>query len=343
MYVGFVQNYLINNVIGDYVGGFLAPNRTFFFAGEGGEDFGASVPISDFYLNPNTFVGDYVGNNAFSDYHGLQLEMRRRFRNGFTGQLNYTWGKVLTNFAGSQTGFRGLFDNAQPELEKMRPDYDIAHTINANFIWEVPFGYGRRFMDQGGIADAVLGGWNLTGIIRARSGETVNIISQRGTINRGGSRALTNTVHLEGLTVQDLQDKTGLYRDNEGRIRLFDSSLIAQDGRANPDYFVNPGLLEAGTLQMSPATGPWYSTFDFGIRKRFGLPLNEVSALEVRFDLFNAFNNTNFNVTTTLGSGASTWDSLGIYNIHNVNASDFGVIDETFSAREIQMGVKILF
>jgi hypothetical protein len=44
-----------------------------------------------------------------------------------------------------------------------------------------------------------------------------------------------------------------------------------------------------------------------------------------------------------LGSGGGTWDSLGIFNIHNVNASDFGVIDDTFSAREIQMGVKIMF
>jgi hypothetical protein len=341
MFVGFVQNMLFNNEIGDYIGGFLAPNRTFFFAGEGGEGFGATVPISDFYTNPNAFVGDYAGNNAYSEYHGMQLELRRRFRSGFTGQVNYSWGKVLTDHAGSQTGFRGLFDNAQPELEKMRPDYDIAHTINANFIWELPFGYGRRFLDQGGIADAILGGWNLTGIIRARSGETVNIISNRGTINRGGARAMTNTVHLEGMTVQDLQSKTGLYRDSEGRIRLFDSSLIGEDGRASTQYFSNPGLLEAGTLQMSPAEGPWYSTFDFGIRKRFGLPLNEVSAVEVRFDMFNAFNRANFNVTTTQQS--FNYTGSAIFNVHNINSSDFGVIDETFSAREIQMGIKIMF
>ncbi|MGW8180109.1 MAG: TonB-dependent receptor domain-containing protein, partial [bacterium] len=58
MYVGFVQQMLADNTIGDYVGGFLAPNRTFFFAGEGGEGFGSTVPISEFYINPNTFVGD---------------------------------------------------------------------------------------------------------------------------------------------------------------------------------------------------------------------------------------------------------------------------------------------
>ena len=136
--------------------------------------------------------------------------------------MNYTWGKVLTNHGGTDSNFRGFFDNAQPHLEVMRPIYDITHTFNGNFIWEIPVGQGRRFLNQGGIWDALLGGWRTAGIVRIRSGETVNIISARGTINRGGTRAQANTVHLTGMTIQQLQDKTGVFRDSEGRIRLFD-------------------------------------------------------------------------------------------------------------------------
>ena len=338
---GFVQNWIRNGEIGQYIGGFLAPNRTFFFAGEGGENFGATLPISFFYRNPNAFVGDFVGNNAFSRYNALQLEIRRRLRSGFTGQFNYTWGKVLTNFSGSQSNFRGLFDNAQPGLEIMRPDYDITHTFNANWVWELPVGQGRRWMNTGGVMNAIAGGWDLSGFLRIRSGETVNIVSGRGTINRGGSRGLTNTVHLKGIDIKELQSRTGSFRDSEGRVTLFDSSLMAPGGGGNTDIFQNPGLLEAGTLAMSPVSGPWYASLDVGLRKSFALPISEGSRLQFRFDFFNILNRTNFNIGSQPPSG--TLDDLGVFNRHNPNSTQFGLISSAFEAREIQVGLKIIF
>ena len=93
---GGVQNWIRNGEIGQYIGGFLAPNRIFFFNGEGGERFGATLPIGYSYTNPNTFVGDVVGNHAFSEYDALRLEVRRAWRAGLTAQFNYTWGQVTT-------------------------------------------------------------------------------------------------------------------------------------------------------------------------------------------------------------------------------------------------------
>ena len=174
---GGVQNWIRNGEIGQYIGGFLAPNRVFFFDGEGGERFGATLPIGFFYTNPNTFVGDVVGNNAFSEYNALQFEVRRAWRQGFTAQLNYTWGRVTTDFAGTQSNFRGLFDNAQPELEIMRPWWDITHTINANWVWEIPVGEGRRWLDRRNPLSAVIGGWDLSGFVRIHSGEPINLVS----------------------------------------------------------------------------------------------------------------------------------------------------------------------
>ena len=338
---GGVQNWIRNGEIGQYIGGFLAANREFFFAGEGGERFGATLPISYFYRNPNAFVGDLVGNNAFSKYNALQFEIRRSFRSGFTGQFNYTWGKVLTNFSGSQSNFRGLFDNAQPQLEIMRPDYDITHTYNANWVWEIPIGQGRRWMDTGGILDAIVGGWDLSGFLRIRSGETVNIVSGRGTINRGGSRGLTNTVHLQGIDIKELQRRTGSFRDSQGRVTLFDSTLIAPEGGGNPEFFQNPGLLEAGTLAMSPVSGPWYASLDLGIRKSFPIPITEGARLQLRFDFFNSLNRTNFNVSSQPPSG--TLDDLGVFNRQNPNSAQFGLISSAFAPRQIQVGAKIIF
>ena len=83
---GGVQNWIRNGEVGRYIG-WMAGNREFFFAGQGGERFGASVPASFFYRNPNAFVGDYVGNVSFSKYNGLQVEFRRRFPRGFGGPV----------------------------------------------------------------------------------------------------------------------------------------------------------------------------------------------------------------------------------------------------------------
>ncbi len=337
---GGVQNWIRNGEIGQYIGGFTAPNRRFFFAGEGGERFGATLPISYFLRNPNAFVADFVGNNAFSKYNALQFEIRRRFRSGLTGQFNYTFGKVLTNFSGSQSNFRGLFDNAQPHLEIMRPDFDITHTFNGNWVWEIPFGQGRKWMNTGRFLNAIVGGWDLSGFLRIRSGETVNIVSGRGTINRGGSRALTNTVHLIGMDIKELQSRTGVFRHSEGRINLFHSSLIAPSGQGNPDIFQNPGLLEAGSLAMSPVSGPWFGSLDVGLRKSFPLPITEESRFQLRFDFFNILNRSNFNVASTT---AGSLDDLGVFNRQNPNSTQFGRISGTFDAREIQVGMKIIF
>ncbi len=336
---GGVQNWIRNGEIGQYIGGFLAPNRVFFFNGEGGERFGATLPISYFLLNPNAFVADFVGNNAFSKYNALQFEIRRRLRSGLTGQFNYTWGKVLTNFSGSQSNFRGLFDNAQPELEIMRPDFDITHTFNGNWVWEIPFGQGRRWMNSGGVLDTIAGGWDLSGFLRVRSGETINIISGRGTINRGGSRGLTNTVHLVGMDIKTLQSKTGAFLDSDGRVTLFDSSLIDPSGAGNSNVFKNPGLLEAGTLAMSPVSGPWYANLDVGLRKSFALPITEESRLQLRVDAFNVFNHTNFGVSSTPGAVGG----LGVANIQNPNSTQFGLISGAFSPRTLQVGLKVVF
>ena len=335
---GGVQNWIRNGEIGQYIGGFLAPNRRFFFAGEGGERFGARLPIGFFYANPNAFVGDVVGNHAYSEYNALQFEVRKAWRAGFTAQFNYTWGRVTTDFAGTQSNFRGLFDNAQPELEIMRPWYDITHTLNANWVWEIPVGDGRRWMDNRSALSAVVGGWGLTGFARIHSGEPINIVSGRGTINRGGSRAMTNTVHLTGIDIAELQDRTGVYRLPDGRISLFDPSLLAAGGGLDPDLFQNPAMLEAGSLPLSSISGPWYATLDIGLRKNIPLPFSTAARLQLRIDFFNVLNRTNFSVGSISGVGG-----LGVANRHDPNSTEFGLISDAFAAREMQVGMKLTF
>jgi hypothetical protein len=335
----YIPDLLLTNEIGAYLGNFLVPNKMFFFAGEGGEFFGSTIPYGTFFRNSNALYADEMGNFSYSNYHALQMDLRKRFSQGLAFQVNYTFGKVLTDFGGSQLNFNARMDNAQAHIEKMRPDFDITHTVNANFVYDLPFGRNRLFNIQNSVLNAIAGGWNLSGIVRVHSGEIINIVSTRGTINRLG-RSGKNTVDLSGITIQELQDKTGVFQDSDGRLLMFDPSLISADGTASETYFANPGLAKAGTLALSPISGPWYFTTDMSIGKRFDLGLREGSALEIMANFANLFNRANFNVLSMPGAFP---EYAAVYNVQDINSTSFGLLQDTFSPREARVGIKIIF
>ena len=92
---------------------------------------------------------------------------------------------------------------------------------------------------------------------------------------------------------------------------------------------------------MSAISGPWYSTVDLGVRKSFKLPISEQSRIQFRFDVFNLLNHTNFNITSQPPNG--DLDDLGVFNRQGINSTAFGLIDDTFSPRNMQVALKILF
>jgi len=274
--------------------------------------------------NPNAFVTDYIGNGSFSTYHGLQAEIRHRLRNGLYLQANYTFSKAFTDFEGGQTNFQGLLDlGSGVAVEKQRISNDITHVIKANGLYDLPFGRDRRFFNQNGFVGGLLGGWSLNGILRLQSGEPISIVSQRGTLNRA-TRSVKNTV-VSTLSVQQLQDKTGLFRDSSGRVLMFDPSLLAAGGGGNEAIFQNPAAGTLGTLQLTPVSGPWFFNVDLSLIKR--TKIKERLNMEFRADAFNVFNRTNFNVG----------------QVQNINDPKFGVITAAFDPRVLQFALKFNF
>ncbi len=216
----------------------------------------------------------------------------------------------------------------------MRPNYDITHTLNGNWVWEIPVGEGRRWMDNDSVLSAVAGGWDLSGFLRIRSGETINIVSGRGTINRGGSRGLTNTVHLTGIDIQELQRRTGAFRNPDGRVTLFAPSLITEGGGGQSRYFCRTRQCwRRAPWPCRPSADPGTRSLDLGLRKSIALPLPREVRLQLRIDFFNVLNRTNFNVGSVSGIGG-----LGVSNRHDPNSTQFGLISSAFSARETQVG-----
>ncbi|MBK9314557.1 MAG: TonB-dependent receptor [Acidobacteria bacterium] len=323
---GLITNPTILNLIAQGQVGELARiyviNRDLFLTpGEFGSELGAEYFLR---ANPNAFVADYVGNGAYSNYHALQTEIRRRLRNGLYFQANYTFGKAFSDYEGSQTNFSGLLDlGSTNAVEKQRIADDITHVFKANAIYELPFGPGKYFLDRGGVVGKIAGGWSFNPILRWQSGEPISIVSARGTLNRAG-RSTKNSV-VTSLSVSDLQKRTGLFRDSQGRPLIFDPSLIGADGRANTQFFQNPTSGTLGTLQLTPVSGPGRFDLDVSLIKRTAL--TERANLEFRVEAFNLLNKTNFDVGQA----------------QNINNTTFGRITTTFAPRVMQVAARINF
>ncbi len=272
--------------------------------------------------NPEVFVADVTTNGSDSTYHAFQIEGRRNFQDGLLFNMNYTFSKAITNFGGAQTNFEPILDLGNPDFDRGRAIFDITHIFNTNFIYELPFGSGKRWDFGSGLANTLLGGWQVTSIFSWQTGDPFSILSNRGTLNRDGrsngrNRASTN---LDNSGVRDL---LGVGSNENGPFFIAPESL---------DQFSNPGAGELGSLGRFAFNGPELFNWDFGAVKR--TRIREDLSLEFRAEFFNFTNRANFG----FGNGAQTAASL------NINANGFGRITGLNTAPRItQFTLKLNF
>jgi hypothetical protein len=159
------------------------PSNPFaFFAGN---DWTDAQALADIVLTDTGFPTRFMQNQwgalsawstvGNSNYHGLAVTVRQRLHS-FTMDFNYTYSHSFDDASGLQTasGFGSAFivNPLRQGDSYASSDFDIRHLINASAIWELPFGKGRAFMSSGNnhFAEAVLGGWQLSGIGRWNTG-----------------------------------------------------------------------------------------------------------------------------------------------------------------------------
>lgn len=287
--------------------------------------------------NPGIYATDLILNGGETGYHSFQGEVRRRFKGGIFGQMNYTFSKVLTNSPGTtQARFEPFLDNNRQELEKTRADFDVTHVINGSAIFELPFGQGKKWLNFGSIADRIIGGWQVSSIVHYQSGAPISIISGRGTFNRGGRSGGNPAVST--LTRDQIKDLFGIRKLPDGRVFYIDPAVIdPATGRAvgadnlnntaafSGQVFFHPNAGQIGTLQRLQFDGPSQVSWDFGVIKR--TRIREKMNLEIRADFFNFLNHPLFFV--------------GDYNVDSAN---FGRITGlNFGARVTQVSGRFTF
>ena len=297
-----------------------------------------------FLQNPGIYSSNTIENGGFSDYNALQLELRRQFRNGLFAQVNYTFADTRTDSDGTgQNRFEAFMDNNRPELNYGRSEFHNTHVMNANAIYELPFGAGRRWLNGGGLSDVLLGGWQVGAIVNLQSGSPVTIFSGRGTINRAGrsncgTLASCNTA-VSTLTVDQIKDLIGIYKQPDGTIYWIDPSVInPATGRAvGPDtldnmtpgfagqVFFNPGAGQVGNLPVMAFDAPRIFNLDLALSKRTRIAGRY--NLEFKAEAFNLTNSVSFDIGD-----------------QNINDTEFGQIqDVAVGSRVMQFSVRFDF
>jgi hypothetical protein len=301
---------------------------------------------SNFFLpNPGTGVVDLMNNSARSTYNSFQFEVRRRFSDGLYFQANYSLAKTLTDAPGTgQTRFEPLLKNDLRANEYVRADFNTEHVFNANAIYELPIGKGKRFLNQGGVVDYIFGGWQMTSIFRMSSGAPIKFLDARGTLNRAG-RSGRQTAN-SSLTNPEISNMIGVYRTpcgvywlpttvininqsnlNAGLCSSLGSGRGAEGFGTTPfagQVFFNVAPGFTGNMSLNAWNGPTYLNWDASMMKNFRI--REGMRVQVRAEAFNVLNKTNFYT----GGGSIT-------------ATSFGRITSTFANRVMQGVIRFEF
>ena len=261
--------------------------NTYFFNGKPGELLNNQAT--------SMFAWSSIGK---SSYNGLQVSLKKQVSHGVQFDLNYTYSKSIDTTSGAaRLGFSPI-DNIgspgsrlvnafDPRGNRGPSDFDTAHQINANWIAELPFGKGRRFAATAGPAlDAVVGGWQLSGLARWTTGFPVTVDN--------GQFWPTNWDE-QGSATMIIRPKTGAFRQPDGNISIF----------ANPSDALNNDYIHTfpgGSGSRNVIRGQGYAGWDMGLSKRWKMPW-ESHSLQFRWEVFNVPNLHRFNVVANQAAG----------------------------------------
>ena len=259
-------------------------------------------------------------NGGWTNYHGLQLKLERRFSEGLYFLNSFTYSKATDNVAGHLEANFG--DNSRGNIRNLRADkglsnYDQPFNNTTSVVYDLPFGKGRKYLSGGNyLVDSVLGGWRLTLINTMTSGLPINLTYGPASAFVVGS-SLTYRPNLTGAALYNNHDDPNNY--------LNPLAVAVPTDRTQP----------FGTAGRNIIRSPSIYQADLGLHKAFPV-WKERTKLEFRMEAFNLFNRTNF-VQPDSNASNVRFDTAGNYT------GSFGKITSTFPARQIQFALKLIY
>jgi hypothetical protein len=266
------------------------------------------------------FMGGTIqGNfNIFpSNYSSLQVKLDKRFAQGLTFLASYTYSRCLDEFSGDYDTHPEYTYNLG--LDYGPCDFNFPQLFTFSYTYQLPFGSGRYFASGVGRGtDALIGGWNIGGILSAQSGSPFSAYVDFDDANNGETDRADMVPGCKLLPAGFQQDVQHWY---------------------NTACFTVPAPYTLGDSARNSFQGPNYLDFDFSLYKNF--KLTESKTLQFRTDMFNLFNRPNF---APPGSGATgAFNALGGGTGTDVGTPTFMDILGAAPGREIQFALKFLF
>ncbi|MGO8720949.1 MAG: carboxypeptidase regulatory-like domain-containing protein [Acidobacteriaceae bacterium] len=303
--IAALQNYVAN----PFVGYITDPNSV--LSSPTVQQYQLDLPYPQF-----TSVTSDVPPVADSMYNGLQVTAQKNYSNGLQFLLTYVWSKSIDDSSADDDNvtwmgsFISLQDPNKPWLERSLSTFDIPQVFQASYVYALPFGRGKPFLNGiSRVADAFLGGWVTNGVWRIAGGRPLNMSTYDGTSlpTYGGQRPnLVGTPHR-----------------NHGHNWI-------NNYFTNPGVFVLPPLYALGDIPRSlgAVRTPYNFNTDLSMMKVFGLDsLRKGMSIEFRIEASNAFNHPTFGQPLT-----------------DVDDPSFGTISYTSSAPRVgQLGLKVTF
>jgi len=255
---------------------------------------------------------------AKQNFNQMQLEFGRRFSNGFSAQAQYQWTRSLSNADEVGGPQRPQF----PQLDYGNTSFIARHYLVFNYIYELPFGRGRRWLSgSSSVGDSVLGGWQVSGISSYRTGTPFSVLFQvpSNYVGWWGGRA-------DAVAGADFYSGRQEGHDIGNGVQWF-----------NPGSFAPPQPWQWGNSAPFSVYGPGFWNWDLSLQKNFEVPIKglERPRLQLRADFFNVFNHFN------LGNPSRTIANTRDGGVPNSTAGK--IFGGTGNPRIIQVGLKFSF
>jgi len=257
--------------------------------------------------NSNITVGE---NKASGNYHSMQAKLEKRFSSGMQFLGSYSWGHYIDVGGGGNSTQSFPQDERNLNGDRASGYADFRHIFTGSYVYELPFGTGRRFLAQApSILNHLAGGWAVSGITQYRTGAPINVTLGYDNVNSGFPFFLRpNRVLGQPARISVAGDKTR--------------------GWLNPQAFAAPAQYVYGNLGRNTERGPGFGNWDLILFKNFALH-GERMKLQFRTEFFNAFNNVN------LGNPSASAPTID---------PNFGrILGTQNAARQIQFALKFLF
>ncbi|MPZ16946.1 MAG: hypothetical protein GEV06_03360 [Luteitalea sp.] len=246
--------------------------------------------------------GQLPGGN--SNFNALELRVERRFSDGFSVLSSYTWSHAIDIGGEQLVGDLELRDVRNIDAERGDARFDVRHRYSLAAMWDLPVGENRRWDLGSSLLNAIVGNWQISGILTLQTGKPFTPTLGASTANTGHARP-------------DRSADGNLPGSERSIEAFFDKSA-----------FPTPAQGEFGNAGRNVLRGPDFNNLDLTLFKRIPFSrLGDQGEIQFRLEAFNVTNTPHFDLPNS-----------------RVDLDQGGTITSLAAPmRELQVGLKILF